>query len=163
MLEVVKFRESGQPGFNVVISCQKGSPAILYTATVELAQYAWLPCWFSERQPWEFLNYLLVSIGTTKNVYIGLKNKNYVAKPVLNCEVLYGFVVLLLPEIVNMFGERGVVGFCFETRSCHLALEVSMLTRLALNFRSSCLCCPVLLVTGPTATVLGSELFKEGI
>lgn len=40
MLEVVKFRESGQPGFNVVISCQKGSPAILlYTATVELAQY----------------------------------------------------------------------------------------------------------------------------
>lgn len=79
MLEVVKFRESGQPGFNVVISCQKGSPAILYTA----AQYAWLPCWFSERQPWEFLNYLLVSIGTTKNVYIGLKNEKLCSKTCL--------------------------------------------------------------------------------
>lgn len=48
--------------------------------------------------------------------------KNYVAKPVLNCEVLYGLVVLLLPELVNMFGG-GVLWGC-ETRSCYLALEV---------------------------------------
>lgn len=80
--------------------------------------------------------------------------------------MLYRLLVVLLPELVSKYvWGRGIAGFCFETRSCFVALaslEVSVdQVGLELSDYLSVFCWPVLVVTGATATVLGSELLKE--
>ena len=88
-------------------------------------------------------------MGTTENEYTSLGEKNdYVANRALFCDMLYR-LWLVLPELASMFGGGLLRRFVLR----------DLVTRLSLYFILSAFA--VFVVTGASATVLGSELLKE--